>query len=115
LGVLAAGALLWAGCEGGGSSGDGSSSGASGSASGSWSVSAEGYHRLMELTQDGDRVTGTVIDGKGKTQPVSGSIQGSTVVLDSRNTHGTGTISGDSMSGQYACPTSRGSWRATRN
>jgi hypothetical protein len=52
--------------------------------------------------------------GKGEA-PVSGSISGASVSLDSGDVHGTGVLEGDAMHGEYRRDDGRrGSWSAAR-
>ncbi len=72
------------------------------------------------LTQNGDTVTGTFVDGEGDTGTFTGTVVGDHVDLvfayDEYSNHGdiTGTVSSNSGSGTWAAIGYTGTWTATK-
>ncbi len=126
MGVLAASACLvvFVGCEdsssedgGSASNGAAAETGGPGAAtadfSGTWDVRSGGWTRIVEIDQEGTTISGIIRDG-GETHPLSGYVDGETAHLSGEDTTGTATLDGGSLSGQYSCATSSGSWTGTR-
>jgi hypothetical protein len=94
---------------------------------GTWTLSAPGRGGTMQnstltLTQDGQKLTGTLAGGRGDT-PVTGTITGNNITFsvsrtnqngDTVKTDYTGTVSGDSMKGTVNMRGNSVDWTAAK-
>jgi hypothetical protein len=92
-------------------------SGLSGKWSGTYSGAYSGTFKL-DWQQSGSKLSGTIDLSTGGTVPVHGTVDGSSIKFGTVGGPGityTGTVSGDSMSGDYTTPNGGGSWSADRS
>jgi hypothetical protein len=94
---------------------------------GTWTLSAPGrggavQNSTLTLTQDGQKLTGTLAGGRGDT-PVTGTITGNAITFsvsrtnqngDTVKTDYTGTVTGDSMKGTVNMRGNSVDWTATK-
>ena len=106
------------GGNGNGGNGGGQSTGLTGTWKGSYGGSFSGTFTL-HWTQSGSKLRGTIDLSTGGTEPINGTVNGSTIkfgTVGSSAIQYSGTASGDSMSGTYKVQGSSagGNWSAHR-
>lgn len=80
---------------------------------GRWNAEGLEYKSVMVITgQAGGNVSGNVTF-RGKTTKLTGTITGRSVSMRSGDARGTGTVRGNTMFGNYTCPSSSSTWTAT--
>jgi hypothetical protein len=91
-----------------------SDSGLSGKWKGTYSGTYSGTF-VLNWTQSGSKLNGTIDLSTAGTVPVNGTVDGSSIkfgTVGGSAVHYTGSVSGDSMSGSYTTASGDGSWTA---
>ena len=93
-----------------------SDGGLSGKGKGTYSGTYTGTF-VLDWTQSGSKLRGTIDLSTAGTVPVNGTVDGSSIkfgTVGGSAVHYTGSVSGDSMSGSYTTAGGNGSWAAHR-